>query len=149
MDLQSTLTSMRAPIGKSKLAFPVRSQLEQIDPEVILNFDLALETFRTLGADVSEVSFPKSFFSCVEAMTTITSTDGYFEHGAWIEEQEDIDPFVRARLSLGKAIPAADYLRTLRQRQQDIAHFRTFFVDYDALLDSHHDHACNSGCECE
>src|SRR5262249_5592219 len=100
-DPTDILAVIQAPIANPRLAVPVADQLAELTPEVAEGFAAALEKFRSLGATVVEVELPQSYFSCIEAVTTIISAEGYAEHGDWIEAQTAIDSHVRQRICLG------------------------------------------------
>src|SRR5690348_6054817 len=99
-DADAVLAALAAPIAGVRLAVSADSLRGEVTPEVATGFEAALQTFRSLNAEIIEVKLPDSFFACVDAMTKIISAEGYSEHGAWIEAHSDIDPFVRKRLAL-------------------------------------------------
>jgi aspartyl-tRNA(Asn)/glutamyl-tRNA(Gln) amidotransferase subunit A len=133
-DPAAILAAIDVPLACPRLAIPAATQLGELTPEVAEGFAEALEIFRSLGATLAQVHLPQSYFSCVEAVTTIISAEGYAEHGDWIEAQSAIDPHVRQRISLGKSISAATYLRVLRDREVVQGDLRTALTDYAALL---------------
>lgn len=86
----------------------------------------ALQTFTDLGATVVEISIPLLTES-VEISTTIMGAEAIASNGAFLEEHgSELDPRVKERLELGKAISATDYIQaqkvraTLVQQTKDV-----------------------------
>lgn len=119
-----------------RLAVPQTVMLDGLQPEVAAAFSDALSKLSSAGAvitelplaelaEVAQINAPGGF-SAVEAWTT-------HQH-AMLHQRELFDPRVAARIALGQAVSAADYI-TMQQRRRDwIGRVEQRLAPFDALV---------------
>jgi aspartyl-tRNA(Asn)/glutamyl-tRNA(Gln) amidotransferase subunit A len=106
-----------------------------IEPAIVAAYDDAIRALRELRARVDVEPIPYDFPALGARNGRIIGIEGYAEHRSVIDdERADVDPGVRARMLLGKAASAADYLDALAERGPAIASFAAWMRGRDALL---------------
>lgn len=106
-----------------------------IEPAIVDAYDEAIRALRELRARVEVEPIPFDFPALGAKNGRIIGIEGYAEHRAVIDdERADVDPGVRARMLLGKAASAADYIDALAERELAIASFASWMRGRDALL---------------
>jgi len=105
-----------------------------IDAEVRLAFEAAVDVFRSLGVHVDEVSFPNGP-RLTELFTAIAGPEFAEFHRPFFEKNPDgYGESVRARLDWSFRITSDEYVRALRERELLRREVATFFERADALL---------------
>lgn len=95
----------------------------------------AAETFRRLGAVVTERSFPLSLDELTARNGLLIAAEAYRIHRDYVEDEKvALGPAVRARLLSGKAVSAADYIAAREDQRRAIALFGQWMEDADAML---------------
>jgi aspartyl-tRNA(Asn)/glutamyl-tRNA(Gln) amidotransferase subunit A len=106
-----------------------------IEPAVVKAYVETIERLRHLGARVEVERIPFDFAALGAKNGRIIGMEGYAQHRDVIDdERADVDPGVRARMLIGKAASAADYLHALAERREAIARFADWMRSRDALL---------------
>ncbi|HSI01902.1 MAG TPA: amidase [Reyranella sp.] len=125
-----------ASIEGMRIAVPDSRQLPDfMHPDVVEAWQKAARTFESLGATVEAVRLPSWFFDMAQAAGTISTSEMFSLHRAWIEDMgRAIGPHVRARALLGKNFLPGAYAEELRRMQQRRAEFAQWMKPYDALL---------------
>ncbi len=105
-----------------------------LDEGVRAAFATALETFRGLGATVVEVDLPPiSLMILVNRLITFCEAATY--HARWLATRgDDYGADVRARLEVGRFLPATAYVECLRLRGELARTVAQVMVHCDALL---------------
>ncbi|HVN63511.1 MAG TPA: amidase, partial [Candidatus Binataceae bacterium] len=99
----------------------IRELREGVSGNAIRLFDAAIDTLRSLGAVVDEVSIPSITFAAV-ANTIINLTEALEPHRKWMPSRvNDYGEDVRGLLEAGMMITASGYLRAQRFRVQALA----------------------------
>jgi len=106
-----------------------------IEPAIVAAFDRAIATLRELGANVRVEHIPFDFAALGSMNGRIIGIEGYANHRDVIDDEKaDVDEGVRARMLIGKAATAADYLCALAERRTWIARFEQWMQARDALV---------------
>ena len=104
-------------------------------PDIVRAYAEAIATLRNLGATVEETRVPLDFDDIMVKNGRIIAAEAYAVHRAYIEDPHlDIDPWVRKRVQVGKAVSAADYLDDLAGHRRAAAWFAEWMHDRDALM---------------
>jgi len=104
-----------------------------LDAEVEVAYEAALETLSRLGAEILPVELPRSL-NDYATMTQVLAGEAFAEYGHLAEDPEaEIGPATRARLLTGK-IAARDYLALQWRRPALAAEFIAALDSVDALL---------------
>lgn len=105
------------------------------DVEVLRIVADAAAALRDLGAVVDEARFPLDFGELMTRNGRLIAAEAFAVHRATVEDAAlPIDPWVRSRMLVGKAISAADYIDELAQRRRAMARFAEWMRGRDALL---------------
>jgi aspartyl-tRNA(Asn)/glutamyl-tRNA(Gln) amidotransferase subunit A len=119
-----------------RIALPDSKQLpEFMHPDVVQSWQGAARTFESLGATVEAVRLPNWFFDLTQAAGTISTSEMFSLHRAWIEDMgKAIGPGVRARALAGKHFKPGAYAEELRRMDERRREFLAWMHPYDALL---------------
>jgi aspartyl-tRNA(Asn)/glutamyl-tRNA(Gln) amidotransferase subunit A len=124
------------PIKGMRLAVPTTVALDELDDEVALSFERALETLSRKGALIERIAVPE--FLDVGVMNSkggFAAAESYAWHRYLIVSHGDVyDPRVFMRILRGEAISAADYIDLLDARRSMIARATVRLAPYDALV---------------
>jgi aspartyl-tRNA(Asn)/glutamyl-tRNA(Gln) amidotransferase subunit A len=124
------------PIKGMRLAVPTTVALDELDDEVALSFERALETLSRKGALIERIAVPE--FLDVAVMNSkggFAAAESYAWHRYLIVSHGDVyDPRVSMRILRGEAISAADYIDLLDARRSMIARATVRLAPYDALV---------------
>lgn len=105
-----------------------------LDPAVAGAMDTAIARFRDLGAEVEEVRLP-DFTAMGRIARQISWPEETAEHGDELDRYPDrFSPVARSRLGDGRAVPAPDYIRAMRQRQVMQAAVERAMAGFDSLF---------------
>jgi len=106
-----------------------------IEPQIVEAFDRSVATLRGLGANVQVERIPFDFAALGALNGRIIGIEGYANHREVIDDEAaDVDEGVRARMLIGKAATAADYLHALAERRTWIATFADWMRARNALV---------------
>jgi aspartyl-tRNA(Asn)/glutamyl-tRNA(Gln) amidotransferase subunit A len=104
-------------------------------PDVVATYESAIAALKELGATVVHDRVPIDFDDIMLRNGRIIAAEAYAVHRAYIEDRRlDIDPWVRQRTLVGKAIGAADYIDELARRRSAASAFADWMRGRDALL---------------
>lgn len=105
-----------------------------LDPEVRKAFAAAVETFRSLGAEVTEATLPPAdVMTFVNRLITLGEAGAY--HAPFLAREADrYAPDVRGRLELAQYILARDYLTGQRLRAELSRQMAQVMQRFDAIL---------------
>lgn len=106
-----------------------------IEPEIVEAYGETIAQLRELGARVQVERIPFDFAALGARNGRIIGIEGYAQHRAVIDDETAVvDPGVRARMLIGKAATATEYIEALAERQAAIAQFAKWMRERDALV---------------
>ncbi|HEY2179838.1 MAG TPA: amidase [Caulobacteraceae bacterium] len=111
--------------------------LAGMDAAVGHAFEAALAAISDAGASVEPISLPPlARIPAMNARGSISNAESFALHRrlGLLDERDRYDPYVLARIELAKAMPAADYLDLLAERDRLISEIELVLAPYDALL---------------
>jgi aspartyl-tRNA(Asn)/glutamyl-tRNA(Gln) amidotransferase subunit A len=118
-----------------RVGLPENYFFQGLDPEVANGVRAAARQLGELGAQVKELRIPDAQHMTDVAMLIARSESSALHSTILREQPEALQPTVRARLEVGLAISAHDYLQALRLRAQLTRVFvRDVFDEIDVLL---------------
>jgi aspartyl-tRNA(Asn)/glutamyl-tRNA(Gln) amidotransferase subunit A len=133
---EDALAEVRAGVKGLRVAFAETTFFDGVDPELARAVREAGGVLERLGAHLASVPFPEA----AEAMKLnprglVISAEAYAFNRSLLEEHfEEMDPVVRERMRMGKAVAGPDYFETTRRwsalRRQAVRSL----ADVDALL---------------
>tara|TARA_B100001123_G_scaffold173429_1_gene199258 strand:+ start:230 stop:1624 length:1395 start_codon:yes stop_codon:yes gene_type:complete len=128
LDLSVEITGTR--IGSLSDEERIGIEAEQLDA-----YDRALSQLADLGAEIIQFQPAKPFEEMKEAAAIILTAEGYFHHGALMDDPDSlVDENVRPRFKAGADISSAQYVGALLQRDRDRESFALAAQDIDALV---------------
>jgi aspartyl-tRNA(Asn)/glutamyl-tRNA(Gln) amidotransferase subunit A len=106
----------------------------EADPEMARAIDQAVDTFRHLGARVSDVKLaPLAEYAAINR--AILTSEAYAIHEHWLKERPgDYGQLARRRLLPGAFIRAVDYQQAVRRKAQLVAQANEVLSRCDVLL---------------
>jgi aspartyl-tRNA(Asn)/glutamyl-tRNA(Gln) amidotransferase subunit A len=111
-----------------------RQANEEMDAEVLLNFDKACATLAELGARLAPVALPSFMAARQVSMTIILAEAGHL-HRRWVAERpDDYGPDLLPKLQAGLKIGPEAYFEAMRERRALIVRYREILQEFDALL---------------
>jgi aspartyl-tRNA(Asn)/glutamyl-tRNA(Gln) amidotransferase subunit A len=126
---------LRRGVRGLRLARMPEDEREGVDGEVLAAYDMALESFTRLGAEIVTPDLPCRFADYTDLTGRIISAEGYFLLAELIDDMRlPIDEAVRPRIAAGRGISARDYLAALRDREEAKRQFAAAIADVDAVL---------------
>ena len=106
-----------------------------IEPEQLDAYDRSLDQLADLGAEIIQFQPAKPFEEMKEAAAVILTAEGYFHHGALMDNPDSlVDENVRPRFKAGADISSAQYVGALLQRDSDRESFSLAMQGIDALV---------------
>lgn len=126
---------LRAGVAGLRLGAIPESERAFVEPEVLADYDKALETLADLGAHISVFEPPMPFDEMKDQTFVIVTAEAYFHHQLLYDDPSaPLDEHCRARGLPGADLTARDYVAAHRQRAVDQATFQAAFDNFDALL---------------
>jgi len=131
-------TLMAADTTRLKLVIPAARVMEDLDDEVQVAFEGAVEVLRNAGADIQRTAMPvldhcDDFFR----ERPVVVQEVWLHHREMLEQHlDEYDPFVGQRMAAGAGISAAEQHSRYRARLELVAAFNRQFesLQADALL---------------
>ena len=126
---------LKAPVNGLKIGVPKGYFDHDVHRDVMKVMTECVAEFRSLGCDIVEVVMPE-LDSISAGFSVLMSAEAASVHAQWLRERpEDYMPQIRARLEMGIAGSAVDYLDALKMRGPALAEFcGSVFTKCDALL---------------
>ncbi|MCP5152420.1 MAG: amidase [Ectothiorhodospiraceae bacterium] len=110
-------------IRGTRIGVPANYYYDGVHPEIRSALQASLDVYRSLGAEVVEVTLPDAEATSVIG-GALSGTEAIALHRAWLRDRpDDYGPQVRARLEMTLAYPAGDYLAALQVRPRVIRRF--------------------------
>ena len=127
------LADIDGGVAGLRLGVP-QDQLGDLDASVSAALSAALDTFRSLGADVRDVDLPDLTGLALANMAILTAEAASF-HEPWFRERPgDYSAAVRQRLEAGLTMLASDLLRAQRARRALIGQLHAAMSSVDLLV---------------
>lgn len=105
------------------------------EPDVLADYDRALDTLANLGAEISVFTPPLPFDEMKEMTFVIVTAEAYFHHSVLYDDPSaPLDEACRARGLPGKHQTAHDYVAAQQQRAVDTSEFLAAMAPFDAML---------------
>ena len=129
------MPTLQRGVGGLRLAVMPEVERTGVDKEVLAAYDAAVETLRTLGAQIVRCELPHRFTDYAQATGRIIGAEGYRFVGHLVDDDAlPVDPHVRPRIQLGRNVSARDYLLALAEREERQRAVAAALADVDALL---------------
>jgi aspartyl-tRNA(Asn)/glutamyl-tRNA(Gln) amidotransferase subunit A len=124
------------PLDGLKLGIAGGLPLSELDETVSSKFMAALSAVGGANAQLSEVETPLfDDMREVNATATIATVEAYELHRDRLATRGDeMDPFIRARIEMGKAVSPFDYQEMLEARAKLAAAMDSLLAGFDAML---------------
>ncbi len=133
--VEDPMPDLKRGVAGLRLASLPASEREQVAPDVLAAYDESLALLSSLGAEVQELTPPRSFDALGAATGRIIGCEGYFFVGELVDDMDlPVDSAVRPRIWLGKDVSARDYQRALAEQQALKTEFRAALAGFDAWL---------------
>ena len=130
------LTVRRRPAAGLRLALPQTLVLDQLDTTVARAFERALSRLSAAGAQIVPLPLTElAEISTLNAPGGFSSVEAFAVHRQRLAQRRaEFDPRVAARIALGEAVSAADYIGLHDRRRGWIARVEAQLQGFDALL---------------
>jgi aspartyl-tRNA(Asn)/glutamyl-tRNA(Gln) amidotransferase subunit A len=129
------MPGLRRGVKGLRLARLPEAERSGVDPEVLAAYDRSVEVLCELGAEVVELSLPRSFGDLGALNGRIMSAEAYALVGDIADNNElPLDEAVRPRIRAGAVISSRDYLHALAERERLKAEFAAVMEGVDAVL---------------
>ena len=129
------LPGLRRGVAGLRLGVLTEAERDGVDAAVLAAYDDAVETLARSGARVAPLALPESTARYGASVGRLIGAEGYSLVGALVDDPAlPLDDHVRPRIRLGRDIPAADYLRLLRAREDDKRAALAALDGFDAWL---------------
>jgi aspartyl-tRNA(Asn)/glutamyl-tRNA(Gln) amidotransferase subunit A len=129
------MPTLRRGVKGLRLARMPAAERAAVDAEVLAAYDRSLEQLASMGADIIDLSLPRSFRDYGSTSGRIMSAEAYALLAEVVDNNEmTLDEAVRPRIRAGAAISAREYLEILAQREHLKLEFAEAIVEIDAVL---------------
>jgi aspartyl-tRNA(Asn)/glutamyl-tRNA(Gln) amidotransferase subunit A len=129
------LPTLRRGVAGLRLAVLPDAERTGVDKDVLAAYDRAVEVLADLGARIVRIELPHRLADYAAATGRIIGAEGYRYVGHLVDDPDlPLDPHVRPRIQLGRAISAREYLLALAEREDHRRAFAAATADVDALL---------------
>jgi aspartyl-tRNA(Asn)/glutamyl-tRNA(Gln) amidotransferase subunit A len=129
------MPGLRRGVKGLRLARLPEAERSGVDPEVLGAYDQSVVVLGGLGAEVVELSLPRSFGDLGALNGRIMSAEAYALVGDIADNNElPLDEAVRPRIRAGAVISSRDYLHALAERERLKAEFAAAMEGVDAVL---------------
>ncbi len=122
------------PVAGLKVAVLREYVADPNEPEVLAEFQAALDVLRRLGMQVDELSVPEAEWAAGASTAVMFSEAASYHEENLRDRPGDLGPDVRARLEQGLLIAATDYLKGQRIRRLLVDRFAEVTRRYDAVV---------------
>jgi aspartyl-tRNA(Asn)/glutamyl-tRNA(Gln) amidotransferase subunit A len=123
-------------IGRVRFAVPKNYVLDDMEPAIADAFDRTLRALSRAGASIAEIAFAElDEIPRIMARGALVTVEAYATHREHLARWERAyDPRVAARIKVGAAVTAADYIELARARTALIARAARATAEFDAVL---------------
>lgn len=110
-------------------------ELAALAPEMRALHDATVDMLERLGARVSEVALPRRVADYLDDAGLMMSAESYARLAAVVDRDDaPVDPVIRARITRGRALSAADYIGLIERRRRDRAAVAGALDRLDAVI---------------
>jgi aspartyl-tRNA(Asn)/glutamyl-tRNA(Gln) amidotransferase subunit A len=129
------MSTLRRGVKGLRLARMASGDRTSLADEVLAAYDRSVEQLAGMGADIVDLTLPRSIRDYGKTMGRIVSAEAYALLGDLIDNNEQpIDVAVRPRIRAGAAISSREYLEALAEREHLKLEFAASMAHVDALL---------------
>ena len=129
------MPTLRRGVKGLRLARMPAAERAAVDAEVLAAYDRSLEHLAGMGADIIDLSLPRSFREYGSTSGRIMSAESYALLADVVDNNEmTLDEAVRPRIRAGAAISAREYLEILAKREHLKLEFAEAITEIDAVL---------------
>jgi aspartyl-tRNA(Asn)/glutamyl-tRNA(Gln) amidotransferase subunit A len=129
------LPALRRGVKGLRLARVAPAELNGVAAEVLAAYDRSLEQLASIGAEIADLTSPRSFRDYGSMSGRIMAAEAYALLSHIVDNNEQpIDEAVRPRIRAGAAISSREYLEVLTEREQLKLEFAAATAKFDALL---------------
>ena len=129
------MPTLRRGVKGLRLARMPAAERAGVDGELLAAYDRSLDVLADMGAEIVELSLPRSFRDYGSSSGRIMSAEAYALLASIVDNNElALDEAVRPRIRAGAAISAREYLETLAERERLKAEFAKATAELDAVL---------------
>src|SRR3712207_3353068 len=129
------MPGLRRGVKGLRLARTPEAERGGVGAEVLAAYDRSVEELGRLGAEIVELSLPRSFADLGALNGRIMSAEAYALMGDIADNNElPLDEAVRPRIRAGAAISSRDYLHALAERERLKAGLAAAIEGMDAVL---------------
>src|SRR5262249_57851473 len=113
------MPTLRRGVKGLRLARMPAAERAGVDGELLAAYDRSLDVLADMGAQIVELSLPRSFRDYGSSSGRIMSAEAYALLASIVDNNElALDEAVRPRIRAGAAISAREYLETLAERER-------------------------------
>jgi aspartyl-tRNA(Asn)/glutamyl-tRNA(Gln) amidotransferase subunit A len=129
------MLSLRRGVKGLRLARMPTAERDGVNTEVLAAYDRSLDQLASMGADILDLSLPRSFRDYGSTTGRIMAAEAYALLSRIVDNNElPLDEAVRPRIRGGAAISSREYLEVLAAREKVKLEFAAITADVDALL---------------
>jgi aspartyl-tRNA(Asn)/glutamyl-tRNA(Gln) amidotransferase subunit A len=125
-----------APLAGLRIGVPRGAMFEDTDAVVADAFERGLDALARAGARVATLGIEDLLAAMRDATAagSIAAIEAAAVHAEWVHTRAaDFDPRVHVRIARAASVPAADYIRILRRRNELVAAMDARLADVDVL----------------
>jgi aspartyl-tRNA(Asn)/glutamyl-tRNA(Gln) amidotransferase subunit A len=129
------MPALRRGVKGLRLARMPASERTGVAEEVLTAYDRSLDQLAGLGADIVELTLPRSFHDYGSASGRIMAAEAYALLSPIVDDDAlPVDAAVRPRIRAGASISSREYLEALAERERLKREFAAATEHVDALL---------------
>ena len=129
------MLTLRRGVKGLRLARMPTAERDGVDADVLAAYDRSVDQLASMGADIVDLSLPRSFRDYGSTTGRIMAAEAYALLSQIVDNNElPLDEAVRPRIRGGAAISAREYLEMLAERDKLKLEFAAITADIDALL---------------
>ena len=129
------MLTLRRGVKGLRLARMPTAERDGVDADVLAAYDRSVDQLASMGADIVDLSLPRSFRDYGSTTGRIMAAEAYALLSQIVDNNElPLDEAVRPRIRGGAAISSREYLEMLAEREKLKLEFAAITADIDALL---------------
>jgi aspartyl-tRNA(Asn)/glutamyl-tRNA(Gln) amidotransferase subunit A len=129
------MLTLRRGVKGLRLARMPTVERDGVDADVLTAYDRSVDQLASMGADIVELTLPRSFREYGSTTGRIMAAEAYALLGDIVDDNKlPLDEAVRPRIRGGAAISSREYLEMLAEREVLKVEFAAVTADVDALL---------------
>ncbi|MEZ0300838.1 MAG: amidase [Hyphomicrobiaceae bacterium] len=129
------IRTLRRGVKGLRLARMAATERDVVGADVLAAYDRSVEQLAEMGADIVDLTLPRSFRDYGSTSGRIMAAEAYALLSQIVDNNElPVDEAVRPRIRGGAAISSREYLEVLAEREQLKLEFAAVTAHVDALL---------------